>query len=229
MGNSYVRQSTVTNDKSLDVEFDALENVFDSTSGHSHDGTVGEGPQIDLTSGVTGILPAVNLLEGAGGTAGTGVTSTEHGASHHHQTHLEFTNLVLPDAGDNVSKAVGVLLYTLPAGAQLVIGAQINVAVTIDDAIQTDTPDIGLGTTIATGAVALLSTTAAFENLLTGQTLGDVAGTELTKTAISALVVESGDDKTVYLNLADGWADTTTQGLTVTGTVRIDWSNFDLE
>ena len=57
MGNGYTRNDTanniadgnVINASDLDGEFDKLQTAFDGTSGHSHDGTSGEGPQIDTT------------------------------------------------------------------------------------------------------------------------------------------------------------------------------------
>lgn len=67
MGNGYTRQSaaqiapgnSITAD-GLEDEFDALEGAFDSSTGHTHDGTTGEGPLIDLTTSVTGVLPVAN-------------------------------------------------------------------------------------------------------------------------------------------------------------------------
>ena len=54
MGTGYTRNDTsnniadgnVINASDLDGEFDALQSAFDASSGHSHDGTTGEGPQI---------------------------------------------------------------------------------------------------------------------------------------------------------------------------------------
>ena len=54
MGNGYTRNDTanniadgnVINASDLDGEFDKLQTAFDGSSGHSHDGTSGEGPQI---------------------------------------------------------------------------------------------------------------------------------------------------------------------------------------
>lgn len=54
MGTGYTRNDTsnniadgnVINASDLDGEFDALQSAFDASSGHSHDGTAGEGPQI---------------------------------------------------------------------------------------------------------------------------------------------------------------------------------------
>ena len=55
MGTGYVRNDTsnniadgnVINASDLDGEFDAVQAAFNASSGHSHDGTEGEGPQID--------------------------------------------------------------------------------------------------------------------------------------------------------------------------------------
>lgn len=55
MGTGYVRNDTsnniadgnVINASDLDGEFDAVQAAFNNSSGHSHDGTEGEGPQID--------------------------------------------------------------------------------------------------------------------------------------------------------------------------------------
>ena len=55
MGTGYVRNDTsnniadgnVINASDLDGEFDAVQAAFNASSGHSHDGTEGEGPQIE--------------------------------------------------------------------------------------------------------------------------------------------------------------------------------------
>jgi hypothetical protein len=59
MGTGYTRNDTgnniadgnVINASDLDGEFDAVESAFNGSTGHSHDGTTGEGPQID-TAGI---------------------------------------------------------------------------------------------------------------------------------------------------------------------------------
>jgi hypothetical protein len=59
MGTGYTRNDTVNNiadgnvinASDLDGEFDAIQSAFDASTGHSHDGTTGEGPQID-TAGI---------------------------------------------------------------------------------------------------------------------------------------------------------------------------------
>ncbi len=59
----YVRQSVadivtsaVVQAAPLNAEFDQLQSAFSAASGHKHDGSAGEGPQISLGSGVTGTL-----------------------------------------------------------------------------------------------------------------------------------------------------------------------------
>ena len=64
MGTGYVRQAAadivtgaVIEAAPLNLELNALRDAFHETSGHSHDGTTGEGPKIDLTTSAAGVLP----------------------------------------------------------------------------------------------------------------------------------------------------------------------------
>lgn len=72
MGTGYTRQSAaeiqdgeIVEAAPLNAEFDAIVSAMHGTTGHSHDGTSGEGPKIDLVTSITGVLPTVN-----GGTGG---------------------------------------------------------------------------------------------------------------------------------------------------------------
>lgn len=72
MGAGYTRQSAaeiqtgeIVEAAPLNAEFNQIQSAFSGTIGHSHDGTVGEGPKVSLTSSVTGVLPVAN-----GGTGG---------------------------------------------------------------------------------------------------------------------------------------------------------------
>lgn len=160
------------------------------------------------------------------GTAATGVTAVEYGDEYMHTTVLT-VDTVLPPIAGGADLAIGKLLYTLPAGAILIEGAHMSLAITqTDDNITADTPDGGLGTTIASGAVAVLGGTAAFENILTGQTFDDCDGTPEVKTVDTRLVIEASDDHTVYFNVADGWASDGDAGALLTGTVVLRWSKM---
>lgn len=50
----------------INAEFNQLQSAFSGSTGHAHDGTTGNGPQISLTSSISGTLPIAN-----GGTAAT--------------------------------------------------------------------------------------------------------------------------------------------------------------
>lgn len=72
MGDGYVRQSAadivtgeVVEAGPLNAEFNQIRDAFHETSGHSHDGTTGEGPKLGLETSVSGVLPVAN-----GGIAG---------------------------------------------------------------------------------------------------------------------------------------------------------------
>lgn len=161
------------------------------------------------------------------GVAATGVTAVESGKDGYHTVVLTI-NTTLPAIAGGADLAVGKLLYTLPAGAVIVDSAYMSVAITQTQAhINADTPDVGLGTTIASGANALLSANALFENILTGQTAADCTGTATVKTiANQVLVRETADTKTVYLNVADGWAASGDAAALVTGTVKLNYKTF---
>lgn len=69
MGAGYTRQATaaiaaneVIRAAPFNLEFNTVEDAFDGTTGHAHDGTLGNGPKIVLTGagGVSGTLPIAN-------------------------------------------------------------------------------------------------------------------------------------------------------------------------
>lgn len=157
------------------------------------------------------------------GSAASGVTAVEYGDATKHRTVLT-VDTTLPAIAGGADLAVGKLLYTLPAGAVIVNHAYMNLAIQqADGNITADTPDGGLGTTIASGVVNVLGGTAAFENIMTGQTFNDCDGTAEVKTIATTLVVEAADNHTVYFNVADGWAANGDAGAGLSGTVVLDW------
>ena len=160
------------------------------------------------------------------GTAATGSTAVEYGDGYEHTTVLT-VDTTLPAIAGGADLAIGKLVYTLPAGAVMVRAAYVSVSITQTEGnITADTPDVGLGTTIASGAVAGLSGTAAFENIMTGQTAADCDGTATVETVTSSLDIESGDDHTIYVNVADGWAASGDTAALLSGTVVLHWQFF---
>jgi hypothetical protein len=72
MGTGYTRQSAADivsgNDieaAPLNAEFNQLRDSFDSSGGHAHDGSTGNGPKLDLTTSTTGTLTAARGGTGA--------------------------------------------------------------------------------------------------------------------------------------------------------------------
>ena len=163
------------------------------------------------------------------GTAGTGVTASE--VSSDGVNFVTTLTVSVTDAltlGDNVALSDGYLVYTFPAGVINVTSAYMTMGVTAASTeIQSDTPDVGIGTTVGSGANATLDAVdAAAENILTGQTAADTNGTATVKTVSNqVLTIESGDDHTVYFNVADTWADDTGADLTadIAGTITLTW------
>jgi len=158
------------------------------------------------------------------GTAATGVTAVEYGDAINHKTVLT-VDTTLPAIAGGASLAVGKLMYTLPAGAVVVKASYISLALDESDGnITADTPDLGLGTTIASGAVAVLGGTAAFENIMTGQTMNDCDGTAEVAAVGTVLAIAPAGDHTVYLNVADGWAASGEAACAVSGTIVLEWT-----
>jgi len=165
------------------------------------------------------------------GTVETGSVAVEGGDAIKHRTVITI-DTTLPAIAGGANLAVGKLLYTLPAGVQMIDSAYMSVAITQSEGnITADTPDVGIGTTIGAGAVAVLGGTAGFENIVTGQTAADCDGTA-TVTALKptggtgALPVLVAGAKTIYLNVADGWAASGDAAATLTGTVVIEWTQL---
>jgi hypothetical protein len=139
-----------------------------------------------------------------------------------HITTAMFDNLSM-GATTNASLAMGKLLFTLPAGAILIKGSNLSVAVTGSGvANAADTPDLGIGTLIGSGAQSTLNNVGATaENILTGQTVGDCVGTVCAATVTTNVSIETAGTKTIYLNISDGWAGIAT--IYCSGSVVVEW------
>ena len=161
------------------------------------------------------------------GVANTGVTAVEQSDGVNHITTLTISKTAAFASGDNASLAAGYLLYTLPAGAIAVTAAYMSVGLTnAEHAVET--PDVGIGTLIGSGANATLGAVGpTAENIITGQTAGGCAGTATVKTIVDQpLAIESGGSHAVYLNAACAWANTAGAALNVdvAGTVVLKWT-----
>lgn len=162
------------------------------------------------------------------GTAAAGVTAVEYGDGHMHTTVLTVDTTLGAIAG-GAALALGKLLYTLPAGAQVVDRSYFSLAITQTEGhINADTPNVCLGTVVGSGAVATLAGTATFYNVGVAQkAAANCTGTATVQTNVVALVREAADAKTIYANVAATWAASGDAAAKLTGTVTLRWTTMD--
>jgi hypothetical protein len=158
------------------------------------------------------------------------VVAVEYGDGFHHITVLTLTAHIVGTPGAGANLAFGSTLYTFPAGTHVHYTTYSNIGLTAGTQ-QDDTPDVGVGSVVASGANATLNGTTN-EDYITGQTwastldgtaeidgpLGASAGV-LTGISLNA----AADSKKLILNAADGWHASITGNLTAAGTVIIVW------
>lgn len=182
-----------------------------------------------------GISRASGLSEGVvnAGTAETanGVTVIEKGSDNFHHTKLTLASTPIT-IGDNASLGTGVLVYTFPAGIIAITMSSFTLGVTLTTGTPTtDTPEIALGKTIGSGAIATLA--AGMRDICPGDsapTLTNLAGTQtsdILSAPSNANLIDSGDAHTLYVNLADAYADVTDTAATIDGTISIAWVLLD--
>lgn len=187
------------------------------------------GKLVQNASGVTVDDNNRIISTGNEGTAGTGTTATEYGDGFHHVTRLAMAG-VLPNIGSGVTLGLGLLVYTFPAGVILVDAVHMDVGITQSQGfINADTPEVGIGSVIAVGAVSALNGTSTFEDYVTGTSAGNCTGTKTdltTETTAGGAVVipaSGGLAHTVHFNAADIWAANGDSGATLSGDVWIAW------
>lgn len=158
------------------------------------------------------------------GAVATGSTVVEYGDGYQH-TAVITVNTTLGAIAGGAAVGLGKLLYTLPAGACIVDAAYMSIAITQSAGhINADTPEVGLGTVVASGVVAILDTPSTFENLITGQAAANCTGTATVKTvANQVFVIETGDAHAIYLNVAATWAASGDGAAVLAGTVVLKY------
>lgn len=177
-------------------------------------------PVITLAGAVANLTRATDA-----GTANTSVTAVESVSGQQRVTTLTFSALAVAAVAAAADEAIGKLLYTLPAGAHLIRAAYMNVALSdTADLIDADTPEVGLGTLIGSGANATLGAVGAgAENIIEGQVAADVNGSYTEKGETGrTLMIQADESHAINFNIADGWAGADA-GVKVTGTVILEW------
>lgn len=162
------------------------------------------------------------------GTPGANVTAAEFGDAYNHTTILTFAaGAVLPSVTGSLG--VGKLIYTLPAGAQIIKSSRMSVGI-LATTTTGMTPTVGVGTVIASGAVIVLSGTATFQNINVGKAAADTNNTPTVQTVKATaspfeLVTESGGTKSIFFNAACAWTGTE-PGMALSGSVALDWKTL---
>lgn len=214
-----------------------LANYVDLASGTQD--PIFDDPTVDALV-ATSVTSASNLTSTNVGTVTTGATTvaTEYGDGQNHLTKLAMTAFAIGNSADNADLALGAKFYTWPTSVDVLVeNAVIDGGVTCAISVTTDTPEVGIGTVVASGANATL-TTATWENLVDGGASGssvdaadvapDVAGTVLRKknlTTVQPIIKASGGAaRDLFLNIAATWADVTAAGAcTFTGNIWLKW------
>lgn len=165
------------------------------------------------------------------GTPGTNVTAKEMMATDGRRTtRLTLTNFSLGNGGDTLALAIGGLIYTFPAGDIVLHGEAHMKGAFSSTAAYTNVLDAGVGSVIASGAVAVLGGTATFEDLIGGTTTaalnagGAVVATQSSAGSVPNRLIAAAGAHTLHLNAAGTWTDVAAaQPVLFTGIVEFTW------
>ena len=180
---------------------------------------------------ITGELSTAAQVTDANIGTNAATSVKEYGDGFNHMTVMTLTAMAVSAITEGAAEATGVKIYDFPAGAIILEAVYMSLALNMNgtdqDAINAD---MGVGSTIGTGAVALLDTTAGFEDMLSGQNVlcNGVAAVVFAKqsTAGGPMFIASGDVRTVHVNYANSaWAAQSDGDGTgaLTGTVILVW------
>jgi hypothetical protein len=131
----------VINASDLDGEFDAVQAAFNGSTGHSHDGTTGEGPQIATTGLADGAVTSAKLdtnIAIAGTLGVTGVSSFANGSnSAPSLTFTSDTNTGIYRGGTDILKFVtaGTDAITIDSDQDVILGNKLLLKASLSNPI----------------------------------------------------------------------------------------------
>jgi hypothetical protein len=166
------------------------------------------------------------------GTPAAGVQAYEYTDGRNVQTTLFLSNFDVGSIGGAGNLGLGGLIYSFPAGSHIHFATCIqDVSLAGDAPILADTPEVGLGSVIASGAVATLGGTPTFEDYVTGSAMPNCGGDSLYVKPTGATagfgmgISLNGvsDSKDLYLNVANNWSGASAS-LSAFGTITINWT-----
>jgi hypothetical protein len=234
MGNGYTRNDTanniadgnVINASDLDGEFDKLQTAFDGTTGHSHDGTTGEGPQIDTTGiandAVTGDKLADNIQ--IAGTLGvTGETTLS--------THLNMGDNDIIKLGDSADLQIyhdgvsnGTFIQESGTGNLIIDSTNLNIRNATGTKVYMNATDGGAVTLRYDGGISLQTTSTGVD--VTGELQSDsldvdgnadisgslTMGGNIDMQDDDELLIGTGDDLRLYHTSSNSYIDSNGAG-----------------
>jgi hypothetical protein len=163
------------------------------------------------------------------------VVVTEYGSGRDMTTVLTLTNFVVGAlAGAGAALGLGNIVAAFPAGQHFELVYSLS-ALNLKALGTGVTCKTGLGSVIASGAVAVLSGTATFQDRLTAQ---DITTDPAGGTAVSALKAATAgigtgialngaaNVKNVFLNAAGTWNANNTGNLTASGVIILKWTKM---
>ena len=157
------------------------------------------------------------------GTSITGVTAMDYSNGKFGTTELTVTDVTLL-AQTVGAHGYGKLLYTFPTGQYVISSAYMSMEIdSISAANDGDTPDVGIGTVIATGGISVLGGTATFEDIMTGLAATDQNGTTDVRVVVGQpMTVLTAAAHTVHFNIADTFAGSDA-GPVINGKIVLEW------
>lgn len=223
----YTRQSAgefvsgeTINASDSENEFAALASAFDGTSGHSHDGTAGNGPKIDLTNSSTGTLPVAR--------GGTGSTSASDA-----RTALGLgigTDVQEYDAGlasiAGLTTVANQMIYTTAADTYAVTNLSSFAITLLDDTTASDArTTLGLGALAVLGSVNNGNWSGTDLEVANGGTgASDASGARTNLGLVIGTDVQAFDADTAKLNVAQEYSATQNfNATTLTDAATISW------
>lgn len=181
-----------------------------------------------LTSGITKANPALPIAS---------ILEQQSSDGIRYRSIIRVNSLVKNIASD-ASLGFGEHIATFPSGLIRPVAGFVSMSSLCPTGLSATAGDVGLGTTIASGAVAVLGGTAGFEDLMEGTTLANhVAATPLasvkanlapiqvgtTATHGNQILDGSGTAKKIHLNIASAWNQTAAENFTFSALVVLDW------
>lgn len=144
-----------------------------------------------------------------------------------YEVHFQ-TNLLKHNIASDAALAFGQKLFTFDSGTIVIpIFTRVNFLLSPPTGLSATAGEVGLGTTVASGAVAVLSGTAGFEDFAKGKTIANlVAATPATETVLVNGTAHTGQTSADTTAIAAAAGEATAADLTLTQGLQVDYDKM---